>query len=318
VRIDVAGRVPLPDEVLHVLPIVRIALWIERDAARLCFRRRCGRRAGGGRARRRRSLAGAGELHHQARFPRRPLLGGKALTFGLGLLRGSLCRVGGGIRGHDRHNAGLALMLEDRPAEIAGKRRPKLRYVAIATRIRRPLTEREKEWRSRNDKDWRWENQDTDELIFEIKTWLPGDLPRTWKDGARQQLETLMNDIFITMVAAFPMLAAARERREEAERQRQIEERRRYEEEQRRKLEHNRFRCFLEFAQQWRDAQLARDFIVVLRAHPLPADQEIAGNSLSDWLGWLERYADRHDPSRRDAAQILEAVAAVHSWTYRD
>jgi hypothetical protein len=147
---------------------------------------------------------------------------------------------------------------------------------------------------------------------------LPGDLPRTWKDSARQQLEVLVDDIFVTMVAAFPMLAAAREKREEAERLRQIEERKRYEEEQRRKLEHNRFRRFLEFAQQWRDTQLARDFIAALRVRPLPDDREIAGNSLSDWLAWLERYADRHDPSRRDVARIFEAVAAVHSWTYHD
>jgi hypothetical protein len=215
---------------------------------------------------------------------------------------------------------GVTIKQDDRRALIAtlGRDSIEMQLRTRRTRVRRPLTEREKEWRSAGDKDWRWENQDTDELIFEIKTWLPGDLPRTWKDGARHQIEALVDDIFITMKAAFPMLAMAREKREEAERQRQVEERKRYEEEQRRKLDRNRFRRFLEFAQQWREAQLARDFIAALRARPLPDDQEIAGNSLSDWLAWLERYADRHDPSRRDVARVLEVVAAVHSWTYHD
>jgi hypothetical protein len=128
----------------------------------------------------------------------------------------------------------------------------------------------------------------------------------------------MAGDILVTLLAAFPLMAMARERAEERERLRQIEERRRYELQQQRKLEENRFRRLLEHAGKWREAELARDFLGALRAAIPDSTSLIDGKPAGEWLEWAEARASLHDPLQSDPLGIFETIAKVTNWTYRD
>ncbi|WP_234703173.1 hypothetical protein [Sphingobium chlorophenolicum] len=184
--------------------------------------------------------------------------------------------------------------------------------------VRRPLTTDEREWYSYRDKDYRLELAETDALIFEVKTWLPAGLQRNWQDGRKGTVETMASDILATMLAAFPLMVAEREQREKAEERRRIEEQRRYELEQQRKLDQNRFRCLLEQAGRWREAELARSFVAALRAAIADPTVEIDDRPASEWLDWAEARASQHDPLASDPLDVFDTIAVVTNWTYRD
>src|SRR3546814_10407600 len=76
---------------------------------------------------------------------------------------------------------------------------------------------------TRRTSDLRRELVETDTLVFEVKRWLPGDLPHKWQDGRKGTIETMAGDILVTLLAAFPLMAMARERAEERERLRKID-----------------------------------------------------------------------------------------------
>jgi hypothetical protein len=194
--------------------------------------------------------------------------------------------------------------------EIEFQVKPKLKEV------RQPLTPEERRWYA--GKEYRRELVETDTLVFEVKRWLPGDLPHKWQDGRKGTIETMAGDILVTLLAAFPLMAMARERAEERERLRQIEERRRYELQQQRKLEENRFRRLLEHAGKWREAELARDFLGALRAAIPDSTSLIDGKPAGEWLEWAEARASLHDPLQSDPLGIFETIAKVTNWTYRD
>ena len=124
-------------------------------------------------------------------------------------------------------------------------------------------------------------------------------------------------DILATLLAAFPLMVAERERRAEQERLRQIEEQRRYELQRQRKLERDRFRRLLEHAGRWRDAELARGFVAELRAAIPDLSAVIDGRLVSEWLDWAEERASLHDPLANPLG-VFESIAEVNSWTYRD
>lgn len=194
--------------------------------------------------------------------------------------------------------------------EIEFQVKPKLKEV------RQPLTPEERRWYA--GKEYRRELVETDTLVFEVKRWLPGDLPHKWQDGRKGTIETMVGDILVTLLAAFPLMAIARERAEERERLRQIDERRRYELQQQRKLEENRFRRLLEHAGKWREAELARDFLGALRAAIPDSTSLIDGKPAGEWLEWAEACASLHDPLQSDPLGIFESIAKVTNWTYRD
>lgn len=119
----------------------------------------------------------------------------------------------------------------------SGRDRIELQLRSKLRQVKRPLTPDELRWRRTGEKDFKLEFEETDVLIFEIKSWLPGGLQHSWQDGRKGTIETMAGDILATLLAAFPMMVADREKREEAERLRRIEEQRRYELQQKRKLE---------------------------------------------------------------------------------
>ncbi|HKT76138.1 MAG TPA: hypothetical protein VJQ78_05365, partial [Sphingobium sp.] len=184
--------------------------------------------------------------------------------------------------------------------------------------VRRPLTADERDWHSYRDRDHKLELAETDILIFEVKGWLPGGLRRNWQDGRKGTVETMAGDILATLLAAFPLMAVEREQREKAEERRRIEAQRRYELEQQRKLDENRFRCLLEHAGRWRDAELARGFVAALRAAIPDPTVIIDDQPVSEWLDWAEARASQHDPFASDPLDVFDTIADVTNWTYRD
>lgn len=184
--------------------------------------------------------------------------------------------------------------------------------------VRRPLTENEKRWVSKDDKGWRQDLQPTGKLSFSIKTYLPRGLRTEWIESDSASMESMVPDIVAMFVTAAPLLVEQRRQREEAERQRQIAERLRYEEQQKRKLDNNRWRRFIEFAMQRREAEIARAFLDALKDMELDAEQEVAGSSIASWIEWAEKRAINADPLNRGVDAIFQSIAEVTTWTYRD
>lgn len=184
--------------------------------------------------------------------------------------------------------------------------------------VRRPLNDSEKRWASKDDKGWRQELQPTGRFVFSIRTYLPGNLKREWTETQETPLESFLPDIVARFVAAGPLLAEQTRQRQEAERKRQAAEQRRYEEQQRRKLDDNRWRRFVELAQQRRDAETARTFLEALKVASIDVKQEIAGAAIADWIAWAEERLIRMDPLSHGVDAIFETIATVTAWSYRD
>lgn len=195
--------------------------------------------------------------------------------------------------------------------EIAFQLRPRLKEV------RQLLAAEERRWHG-SGRQYRRELVETDVLVFEIKRWLPGDLPRLWQDGRKGIIEDRVDDILATLLAAFPMMAAARELAEERQRLRETEERKRQMLARELKLDRDRFRCFLEQAGRWREAGLARDFLRALRAAIPDSSLEIGGRPATEWLEWAQGHVQAHDPLTQDSSAVFRSIAEVTESTYRD
>jgi len=195
--------------------------------------------------------------------------------------------------------------------EIAFQLRPRLKEV------RQRLTAEERPWHG-SGKQYRRELVETDVLVFEIKRWLPGDLPRVWQDGRKGMIEDRVGDILATLLAAFPMMAAARQEAEERQRLRETEERCRQVLAQELKLDRDRFRCFLEQAGRWREAELARDFLMALRAAIPDSSLEIGGTPAAEWLEWAQAHVQAHDPLAQGSSAVLRSISDVTETTYRE
>ena len=201
--------------------------------------------------------------------------------------------------------------------ELGGERIEfQLRY--RLKRGQRQLTADELRWRGADAQKWTYELHETDSLVFEIKTWLPDRARTEWEDSKRGTIEEQLGEIIDAVLAAFPALAELRRQREEERRRHELEARRRSELEAERKLDQARFRRLLEHVGQWREAELARAFLAALRV-AMPADAPaVAGIETDEWLAWAERKVEEHDRLTSDPGSVLESIAEVTSWTYRD
>ena len=131
-------------------------------------------------------------------------------------------------------------------------------------------------------------------------------------------IEDRVDHIVATLLAAFPMMAAAREHAEERERLREAEERKRQMLTRELKLDRDRFRCFLEQAGRWREAELARDFLMALRAAMPDSSLEVGGRTAAEWLEWAQAHVQAHDPLTQNSSAVFQLIAEVTERTYRD
>jgi len=217
-------------------------------------------------------------------------------------------RRGGQAKESDRRELYIELLGEKIEIQLREKQK----------QVRRPLTEEEKSWSYNKGKETKPELQPSGRLVFSIKTYLDDGLRREWLEKDDQPLEGMLPDIVATLETAAPLLVQRRRRHEEDEKRRRLEETKRYEQEQRRKLERNRLRRFTDFAKQWRDVQLARDFLSALKAGVADQAAQVGDKTVSDWLASLDESLAGADPLAAGVEAIIEDVNAVMSWTYRD
>ena len=184
--------------------------------------------------------------------------------------------------------------------------------------VRAPLTDREKQWGIHTDRGWRQELQPIGKFLFAIKTYLPQSLRREWLETDKAPLETLLPDIVATFVAAAPLLVEQRKQQEEAENQRRIAEQQRYEAKQRRKLDDNRWRRFVEFAELRRETEMARAFLEELKSSGIESEEKKRDRCAGDWIRWAEQRLVDVDPLARGVKGIFENVSHVCAWDYRD
>jgi hypothetical protein len=185
-------------------------------------------------------------------------------------------------------------------------------------RGRRSLTADELRWRGADAQTWKCELNETDSLVFEIKTWLPRGLRTGWEDSKRGRIEDQLDEIVDSIMAAFPVLEEQRRQREEEKRRWEQTAREQYRREEEARLELARFRKLLEHAAGWREIGFARAFIVALREAMPPDSPVIAGHDIEVWLSWADRKLEQHDMVASDPRSIFESIASVTSWTYRD
>lgn len=190
-----------------------------------------------------------------------------------------------------------------------------LRYRMKQVKI--PITPDDWRWKFKGKDAVRQELEATDDLIFEIKSWMPKGFRSNWREGPKHRLEQLAGDIVATLIVAFPVLAAEREAREEAARLREIEWERRREREARQRLDRNRFRRLAEHAEAWRETSLVRDFVAALRDADLDRETMIDDMTVEQWLDWVDAAIARHDPLSRPVS-VFESIAVVHHRTYPD
>ena len=183
--------------------------------------------------------------------------------------------------------------------------------------VRRPLNEDEKKYRSVDRKGLIQELQPTGRFVFSIKTWIPN-FRREWLELKDVTIEAQLPDIVATLIAMGPVLEQLEKARAEEAHRRHIAEMKAFDERQRRKKEENRWRRFIKIAATWQDANLARDFILAIRANSSTFDQKIDGLGLSEWLAWVENKISEFDPLLCGTEAIFSTVAQANEWTSGD
>lgn len=184
--------------------------------------------------------------------------------------------------------------------------------------IRRPLTDKEREWETWNKSGMKQELQPSGFLVFVIKTYLVGSLRREWLEKAGKPMEELLPEIVATFIAAGPLLAEQRRVREEQARLHAIAEQHREQERQKRKQDQNRWRRLVQIAGGWREVEVARDFIAAMRALPVPEGMMIDDQPIEEWLIWAEQHLESANPLSHGVDGIFKDIAQIQSWTYRD
>lgn len=183
--------------------------------------------------------------------------------------------------------------------------------------IRTPKSAEETKRLLHGEKTWRQELQPTGLMTFSIETYVTGLPRRNWGDTANQRLEDQVGDILANLILAGPLLVEQRRRREEEERRHREEEHRRHQEAERVRLDDNRWRCFTELAEKWRQAEDVRCFLDALDRHTGASEALRNGEPVAEWLIWARARLSKFDPMTRGPAAVFEDVSKVTSWAYR-
>lgn len=153
-------------------------------------------------------------------------------------------------------------------------------------------------------------------LVFAFKTRLPDGFRTEWLETDDKPMENMLPAIAKTFEQIVPVFVEGTKRRREAERLAQIEASRRHEAEQKRRLEQDRVTRFVEHARKWNDIAIARRFLQELKQVVTSPQMRPGGMPLEEWLNWMERALEEHDPVKQGAASIFTDVESVQSWTY--
>lgn len=134
---------------------------------------------------------------------------------------------------------------------------------------------------------------------------------RSWQDRPRHPLAERLNEVMLALRAEVAARNEARLAREAHERRIAVLHEKREELRECIEEEEGRIVALREEAQNWRDAQIIREYVAALeaRASGTPAGEERAG-----WYQWAREQADRLDPLTPSPPSILD----THEDEYRE
>jgi len=176
--------------------------------------------------------------------------------------------------------------------------------------VKRQLTEQEKKWQLPGERPWKQELQPTGVLVFAIKTYF---VKQEWIDKDKASIEKQLPNILAALLAAGPLLAEQRRKREEEAKRYREQERLRYEREEQRKQDDNRWQKFLELAHNLKEAEIARQFLSAIEDGILDKEAAIGKGSASEWIEWAKDRLESHDPLSENHSTILEDLSTVTS-----
>jgi hypothetical protein len=164
-----------------------------------------------------------------------------------------------------------------------------IRLSEVITRTQRPPARSDGGWEPK-----RYDYEATGRLVFEILETGLGTRCK-WADGARQRMESMLNDIVVGLVETAEALRRRREAWAESVRQRAIEEEKRRAREREEHLEQERVRALDGIMRRWRKAKAVRDYVAAARATAVERGHAEHAE-LNAWFAWADGYAYRIDP----------------------
>ena len=164
-----------------------------------------------------------------------------------------------------------------------------IRLSEVIARTQRPPARSDGGWEPK-----RYDYEATGRLVFEILEIGVGTRCK-WADGARQRMESMLNDIVVGLVETAEALRRRREAWAEAARQRAIEDEKRRAREREEHLEQERVRALDGIMRRWRKARAVREYAAAARATAVERGHAEHAE-LNAWFAWADGYADRIDP----------------------
>ena len=182
---------------------------------------------------------------------------------------------------------------------------------------RRPLTEKEKDSYFYRDKPWVQELKPTGKLQFSIKTYIDTGLRREWNETTKKSMEDHLPEIVALLTIAGPILVQKAREREEERRQFLEEEKRRHEQERIRKADAKQWNEFLELANAWQQADMARQFVTALEKNDTDNKQTMIGDrTIEEWLSWARDWINKTDPLSHNKTDIFEHISRVDRYNW--
>lgn len=135
---------------------------------------------------------------------------------------------------------------------------------------------------------------------------------QSWSDGAKQRVEDCLNSVMVGLVAAAEALKAQRLEREARQREYEAAEERRRLAEKRRQEEAARVRALDADLTAWRKASVVREYAAAMRRSADAAELLGDATPMAAWLGWVEAYANRLDPSA--GTPSVPGDPQPHAW----
>jgi hypothetical protein len=203
------------------------------------------------------------------------------------------------------YSAQLSDERHERTSIRVGRELVRIKISEKTTRKERPLSDAEKQ---RSYVYNRYSYEPTGVLTFRIDEY-HGDARKEWRDGQRQRLEDVLDEIVSSVIATGEALCLFRVAAQEEEKRRIEEERVAWEIHRRREQEKARLLALEKQAEQWHAAERLREFLRACR-HALADCMDMSADSLArQWFDWASLHADRIDPLRNGC--VNEAVASL-------
>ena len=140
--------------------------------------------------------------------------------------------------------------------------------------LRRPLTDKEKTSIFTRDKAYIKSSNPPENYSFRSKPTLESGLRHEWNETSKKSMEDPLSEIVALLTLSDPILVDKERERVETQRRSREEEHQRYLKEAALKKDCEQWQQFLDYAQAWKQAELARQFIVELEEQDHKGDKK--------------------------------------------